>query len=408
MLLRRLAGLFAAALVAFVVTNPFALIEFRAYAANILSQSAMVNGTMDAPYTRQYIGTLPYIYFIQQLSQWGLGWPLGIVAWGGFGWAIVAAGSRRATPGQTVAFAWALPYFATTGVFYAKFLRYMAPLLPFLLVFGAGAGLVAYDWLRRRWGSRGKIAWITVATAVFLFTAGWALAFTAVYHQEHPWIQASRWIYTHVPAGSKVLTEHWDDSLPLTLDGMQDAPPQRDYDRVELPLYDPDTPAKLDTLVDDLSSAGYVVIASNRLWRPIQRLPGRYPMTSRYYRLLFDGQLGYEKVAEFSIHPRFGPLEIPDENSDESFTVYDHPHVQIYANTEHLSAEQLRARLTPAPVAAEPHPQPLPDPERGARVAHPSPPSRFGTACVRACPPRCGARSGRGAEGVGSSPSAMP
>ena len=65
------------------LTNPFAVIEFPAYVRQIMAQNAMVSGLMDAPYTRQYIGTLPYLYFVQQLSQWGLGWPLGIVAWAG-------------------------------------------------------------------------------------------------------------------------------------------------------------------------------------------------------------------------------------------------------------------------------------------------------------------------------------
>ena len=38
-------------------------------------------------------------------------------------------------------------------------------------------------------------------------------------------------------------------------------------------------------------------------------------------------------------------VSIPDDNADESFTVYDHPHAQIYANTKRLTAARLRARL---------------------------------------------------------------
>ena len=33
----------------------------------------MVSGLMDAPYTRQYIGTLPYWYFVQQTQPVGAG-----------------------------------------------------------------------------------------------------------------------------------------------------------------------------------------------------------------------------------------------------------------------------------------------------------------------------------------------
>ena len=93
---RRLAVVLTAAGITFVLTNPFALIEWVAYLNQIGGQNAMVSGAMDAPYTRQYIGTIPYVYFIAQLSQWGLGWPLGILAWGGLMWATVQFGRHRA------------------------------------------------------------------------------------------------------------------------------------------------------------------------------------------------------------------------------------------------------------------------------------------------------------------------
>jgi len=349
---RRIAIAGGAAAAVFVLTNPFALIEFIAYAANILSQNAMVSGIMDAPYTRQYIGTAAFGYFIQQLSQWGLGWPLGLAAWGGLVWAAIRVGRRRSSPVETVLIAWALPYFALTGGFHAKFLRYMAPLLPFLLVFAAGGALAVCDWLRSRWGRRGGAAWAAAVAAIGVFTVAWALAFTGVYRQEHPWLRASRWIYENVAAENperglrtRLLTEHWDDALPLRMDEIPGRPPLREYDRVELPLWDADTPAKLDRLVAALSDADYLILASNRLSAPIQRLPRRYPLTSQYYRLLFTGQLGYRPAAEFTAYPRLGSLVIRDDHADESFTVYDHPTVVIFANTDRLSASLLRARL---------------------------------------------------------------
>ena len=178
-----------------------------------------------------------------------------------------------------------------------------------------------------------------------MFTLGWALAFTGVYRQEHPWIAASRWIYANIPEGKKLLTEHWDDSLPLTLDELPGKPPIRSYQRTELPMWDPDTPAKLDTLVNELSTADYIVLATNRLSAPMARLRDRYPMSSQYYRMLFAGDLGYQPVAEFSAYPRLGGLIIRDDNADESFSVYDHPHVLVFENAGRLKPELLRARL---------------------------------------------------------------
>jgi len=341
----RLIAALSVAVVVFLLTNPFAVIEWRAFASDILAQNTMVSGLMDAPYTRQYIGTLPYWYFIQQLSQWGLGWPLGLAAWGGLIWAAARFGLGRTNRTEIVLLAWALPYFALTGAFHAKFLRYMAPLLPLLLIFVAGGAVAAQRWLAGRWGRRGRMAWSAAVTVILATAIGWALAFTGVYRQEHPWLRASRWIFTNIPADSKLLTEHWDDALPLIMDEVPGRPPLRAYRRVELPLYDPDTRAKLDRLADELSSADYLILASNRLSAPLSRLAGRYPMTSNYYRLLAAGELGYTPVAEFTAYPRLLGFAIPDDHADESFTVYDHPRAVIYQNMRRLSAGLLRMRL---------------------------------------------------------------
>jgi YYY domain-containing protein len=341
----RLAAVGGVGLLVFALTNPFAIIEARAYLSNILGQQAMVSGAMDLPYTRQYSGTLPYLYFVQQLSQWGLGWPLGLVAWSGPIWLAVRAFKNRATPAQFVILAWVWPYLVFTGAFHAKFLRYMAPVLPFLLICGSGASVAAYRWIAQRWGKRGRIGFGLAAGLVVFTTVAWTLTFASIYRQEHSWIRASRWIYENVPAGSKLLTEHWDDALPLRMDEITGRPPPREYKRVELPLYDADTREKLETLVSELSSSDYMVIASNRLYAPIGRLPGRYPMTSQYYRLLFEGGLGYRKVAEFSSYPTLAGISVRDDGADESFTVYDHPRVLIFINEEHLKPGLLRARL---------------------------------------------------------------
>jgi YYY domain-containing protein len=348
----------AAALLAFLVTNPFAIVEPQAYVGQILAQNAMVSGAMDAPYARQYLGTLPFLYFVKELSHWGLGWPLGVLGWAGLAWGTVRALRRRAMPAEVVLLAWALPYFAITGGFHAKFLRYMLPLTPFLLVFGSGLAVAGWRWLATRYGRAGRVAWGAAAGVTILFTLGWTAAFTRVYDQEHPWIRASRQFVETVPDGAVILTEHWDDALPLAMEGL----PARRYERIELPLWEEDGNEKLDTLVEALSRADYVILASNRLSGPLPRLRIRYPMTSHYHALLVAGDLGYRQVAEFTSYPRLGGLEIPDDNADESFTVYDHPRAVVFRNEARLSPGQLRARLGRyLPLGTGMVPEPAPD-----------------------------------------------
>ena len=54
-----------------------------------------------------------------------------------------------------------------------------------------------------------------LALAIFAATAFNALALTNIYSQPNTRVQASEWIYDHVPAGSVLTNEIWDDPLPI-------------------------------------------------------------------------------------------------------------------------------------------------------------------------------------------------
>ena len=75
------------------------------------------------------------------------------------------------------------------------------------------------------------------------------------------------------PAGSTLGVEHWDDSLPLRLPGYD-----QKYAEVSLTLYDEESPEKVRKLAAALDKADYVILASNRLYGSIPRLPRRYPI----------------------------------------------------------------------------------------------------------------------------------
>ena len=91
---------------------------------------------------------------------------------------------------------------------------------------------------------------------------------------------------------------------------------------------------------EKLNRANYIIIASNRLYIPLQKLAdckkykSCYPMTADYYQKLFSGKLNFKKVAEFSAYPELNifniKFKINDDSADESFTVYDHPKIIIF------------------------------------------------------------------------------
>lgn len=145
--------------------------------------------------------------------------------------------------------------------------------------------------------------------------------------------------------GAAIANEHFDDPLPFNMDG-RIAFGSGQYQGLDLTLYDEDTPEKLAKLLDTLDEADYISMSSGRLWQSIPRLPMRYPVTTRYYELLFDGKLGFEKTAEFHSYPRLFGIEFDDTWAEEQFTVYDHPKVLIYRKTDDYDRARVEAMLT--------------------------------------------------------------
>jgi hypothetical protein len=343
-----LTGIVAGAV--FGAVHPYALVDWRTFLADTIRESQIAWGTLDVPYTRQYAQTLPYLYSIWQTALWGLGLPLGLVAWAGFVTAVIRW-LRHGPWTDTLLLAWAGPYLALVGLFHTRYLRYMLPLVPMLCILAASGQRTAVSGqpsaFRQRLLSIGH--WLLL-TCVFTYS----LLFVGIYAKPHSWIAASRWIYDNVPAGSTLAVEDWDTALPLPLD-MNNQPRRiEEYDVRFLTLYDePDDAAKWTALTADLSESDYVVVASRRLYGSIPRLPGRYPLASRYYDQLFAGELGFELAGEFLrgagwLNPRLAPLPDAAPGSlqpDESFVVYDHPRTLIFRNVERLSAGELLRRL---------------------------------------------------------------
>ncbi len=117
-----------------------------------------------------------------------------------------------------------LYYFAVVGRTAVKFMRYMLPLYPFCAVMAA----VALDWalgLIRRKNMR-RIYLVVVYGALAL----WVALFMDIYRRPLTRVEASRWINRHIPPGTTLAVEHWDERLPLF--GVEK------YRFVELPFYD--------------------------------------------------------------------------------------------------------------------------------------------------------------------------
>ncbi len=306
---QHLAALAMSTLLGSFLFMPYAFISYRQFLADISLQLRMNGDAYIFPYTLQYVGTLPYLYPLQQLFLWGFGPIYTVLAAIGI-W--ISARNRK----QWLVLLIIALYVVIIGKSAVKFMRYLLPLYPLLAIY---AGYTLF---------RLKRVGIPLFAASCIFT----LLFMRIYLEPNTRVQATRWILTTIPAGSTIAVEHWDDRLPLT--------GSERYRMIELPLYNlPDDEKKWLQIDSQLRQSDYIVIASNRLYAPLQKLydctryRACYPRTARYYRQLFTQKRGFTLIKSFQAsNPRgstpgvVGGLLQPDE----SFTVYDHPIVYIF------------------------------------------------------------------------------
>lgn len=329
---------------------------------DVLDQERTVSGDADLPWMQQWTDR-SMLFPLYNILVWGLGLPLGLASVAGFALAAVEFVRRR-----TTTLLLPLVYVSVTFVYHAanfvKFMRYFLPLYPFLALFAAY--LLVRLWRRatiqdsaaRPSAMRNRASELLArvrltrgtalgaAAVVIGGTLLYALAFSSIHTRTNTRIAASRWMFQNLPAGTTLANEHWDDWLPVGgVDGKSAYGDNGMFKSVVMANYEDDTPAKLDTTVDNLSHADYVVLSSNRLYDSIPRLPARYPMMTRYYALLRSGQLGFERVAEFAEYPTLFGIALNDQLAEESFSVYDHPRVQIFKKTGAFDAARVKEQL---------------------------------------------------------------
>ena len=365
---------------------------------NMAQISLLISGGADYPPGHQWTGRTPFVFPFVNMVVWGLGVPLGLTAWAG--WALAALQVvlgltrvpwQRPTPpfrAHLLPVAWIGGMFLWQGLQFVQSMRYLLPIYPLLAIMAAW--LLWYlvekagSWKREDRDSEpgtrnqepeisdqlpvsgnqvpapsiqppaSKLRYLAYAlmAAVTVLTMLWGWGFLSIYRRPLSRIEASRWIYANVPKGKVIANEHWDDGLPMRVEG-KDGFGTWGYKGLSsssdgsMQMYSEDVPEKRELLYKWLNEADYLVLSSNRLWGSIPRLPMRYPMTTLYYKLLFEGKLGFRQVGHFTSFPTVLGVEFNDTGAEEAFSVYDHPEVYIFEKTPEYSEALARSYFDP-------------------------------------------------------------
>jgi YYY domain-containing protein len=190
-----------ATIISFRIFQPYAfdgLTLNPQWVANIAEQRNQATGEADLPWNLQW-ARRTHLYSFENLTTWGLGLPLGILAWIGFlymAWRIIKGEWKHA-----LLWGWTAFYFGWQSMQFNPTMRYQLPVYPLLCMMAAWFIFELADSkieIFKRFGLS-KILAAVIGVVVIVLTAVWAFAFQSTYFRDEPRIAASRWLFQNAP-----------------------------------------------------------------------------------------------------------------------------------------------------------------------------------------------------------------
>ncbi len=222
----------------------------KAWLDGILAQRAQT----DFPPAMQW-ARRPFTFALKNLTAWGLGLPLGLLAWAGFlwaGWRMLKGDWQRVV----LPWIWTLGYFAFQ-MWQSHFnpsMRYFLPMYPTLVIFAAWILVWVYD--RIRAAAFWRIAAVVVGAFVLIYTLLYAYGFSRLYTRPITRLAASRWIYQNIPGPIDL---HFDTPSGVV---NQPMPVPYDYTISKVTPYDAAFEAKQEGTLTQVSLNNLAVLNS--------------------------------------------------------------------------------------------------------------------------------------------------
>jgi hypothetical protein len=189
----------ALALAAFLVANPFSLLDFHSFRQGLTEQSA---ASSDGGGKLGLTGSSGILYYLRT-TTWGLGWVPALAALGG-SVALAVRDWRRAL----VLVPAVLLFLFFMGSQDRFFARWLLPVYPGLCLLAAFGAVRLATWALERLG-RPHPAWAAVAAGIILCAQGLVHAVhnDAVLARADTRQLAREWMVDHLPPGTKVVVE---------------------------------------------------------------------------------------------------------------------------------------------------------------------------------------------------------
>jgi hypothetical protein len=188
------------ALVAFVIANPYAVLDYSSFQAGVSSQASLAAGQDPVKLgTRTGSGIAYYLWTF----TWGLGWGPALAAIGGS----ILLLARRRFGMALVLLPAPIAFIVFMGDQQRFFGRWLMPIFPIVALLAAYAAVELARWVARKFAVPGALAGVAVALLALGQSAVAVVHDDAVLSRPDTRNLTRAWMVDNVPAGAKVVIE---------------------------------------------------------------------------------------------------------------------------------------------------------------------------------------------------------
>jgi hypothetical protein len=336
---------FSLSLIVAVIFSPHDFISWPDFYSTFKYERAVALGEIKTFYTKQFDYSLPIVFQLIKVIPAAMGF-VSLISFIGF---IRFLGKKKKDKKIIFLIGAFLIHFLPNAVIYAKWTRFLAPVFPIILIFG----IIFLE----------KIKFMKVMKIIIVILGVLpGIAYLSIYQNPDIRFQASEWIFKNISENSYILSETANVvDIPIISQKLKVKSQkllEKNLQIISFNFYDLDQNETLQKdLIYHLNRADYIFVPSRRIFanytcfwpekrnnfldnlsyekNRCDKLRKEFPKLNQYYQNLFSGRLGFKKVAKFSSYPKisfFGKtlFEFPDEEAEETWTVFDHPVIRIY------------------------------------------------------------------------------
>jgi len=307
----------------FIITSPFAVIDFASFKSSLDYEIAVGRG-LPVFFTSQFIDTAPVVFQFNKIFPYIFNPVLAVLLIPAFFWLIYKIYTTRRS-GQVKFFNFSLLLVVilillSPAFLFVKWTRYMISVLPFVYITLSLFITEVIKVKRLRFYFFGFL---------IIFSLFWSFAFFNIYLKPDTRIQTVFWMSDNIAKNSKILVEDLDQGIDAIRPSFSNLIVFNFYD-----LDGSNPQIKGDELNRAMENCDYFLILSRRVYKNRFNNPEKFPYGAKFYKDLFGGKLGFNKIYEsenpFSL---FG-IKINDDGAEETFQVFDHPKLILFKKNE--------------------------------------------------------------------------